>query len=60
MGLDGTEGAQAILAQGGKVLIQDPKTAIIPSMPKNAIKSNPQAVICKPEQMHEEIAQFAK
>ncbi len=60
MGLDGTEGAKAILAQGGKVLIQDPKTAIIPSMPENAIHGNPQAIVCKAEQINEEIAQFAK
>ncbi len=60
MGTDGTEGAKAILAQGGKVLIQDPKTAIIPSMPENALKNNPQAILCESTRMHEEIAQFSR
>ncbi len=60
MGTDGAEGAKAILAQGGKVLVQDPKTAIIPSMPENALKNNPQAILCELIKIHEEIAQFSR
>ncbi len=36
MGQDGTKGAKVINQQGGTVLVQDPTTATIESMPKNA------------------------
>lgn len=37
MGRDGSLGIQAIAEQKGTILIQDPKTAMVPSMPKSAI-----------------------
>ena len=39
LGRDGTQGAQLVADMGGKILIQDPKTAIAPFMPKSAIQS---------------------
>jgi two-component system chemotaxis response regulator CheB len=39
LGSDGTAGATAIAAAGGKVFIEDPKTAIAPQMPKSAIEA---------------------
>jgi two-component system chemotaxis response regulator CheB len=39
MGRDGTQGVQMVADMGGKVLIQDPKTAIAPFMPRSAIES---------------------
>ncbi len=40
MGKDGAYGAGYINAAGGKVFVQDPKTAILPSMPEAVIKIN--------------------
>lgn len=40
MGKDGAYGAGNIHAVGGKVLVQDPKTAIVPSMPEAVVKIN--------------------
>ena len=39
LGVDGTQGAAHIVAVGGEVLAQDPKSATAPSMPKNVILS---------------------
>ncbi len=36
---DGSQGIRAIRAQGGIVIVQDPKTAKVPGMPTNAIAS---------------------
>jgi len=40
MGKDGAYGAGYIHATGGRVIVQDPKTAILPSMPEAVIKIN--------------------
>lgn len=40
MGKDGAYGAGYINAASGKIFVQDPKTAIIPSMPNTVIKLN--------------------
>lgn len=39
MGRDGTLGASEIAAAGGSVIVQDPRTAIAPSMPQTAINA---------------------
>ncbi len=39
LGHDGMNGAQTIAKNGGKILVQDPKTCIAPSMPESVIKS---------------------
>jgi two-component system chemotaxis response regulator CheB len=38
MGEDGSKGALHIQAAGGKLLVENPQTAIAPSMPRSAIK----------------------
>jgi len=40
MGKDGAYGTGYINASGGRVIVQDPKTAILPSMPEAVIKIN--------------------
>lgn len=50
MGKDGAYGAGYINAAGGKVIVQDPKTAVLPSMPEAVIEIN----------MADEIAPLAK
>ncbi len=39
MGRDGTEGMNWIRSKGGKTVVQEPSTAVIPSMPQAVIKS---------------------
>ena len=39
LGVDGTQGAAHIKAAGGEILVQDPKSAVAPSMPKSIILS---------------------
>jgi two-component system, chemotaxis family, protein-glutamate methylesterase/glutaminase len=39
LGVDGTNGAAHIKAAGGEVLVQDPESAIAPTMPKSVILS---------------------
>jgi two-component system chemotaxis response regulator CheB len=38
MGRDGAEGMARIKEKGGKTVVQDPSTAVIPSMPQAVIK----------------------
>ncbi len=40
LGRDGTLGAAVISAAGGKILVQDPASAVAPSMPRSVIKAN--------------------
>ena len=40
MGSDGTQGIQAIKAHGGRVLVEDPRTASYPEMPRSAAATN--------------------
>jgi two-component system chemotaxis response regulator CheB len=40
MGDDGLDGAREVKNQGGKVLAQDPKTAVVSSMPDEVINAN--------------------
>jgi two-component system chemotaxis response regulator CheB len=44
MGRDGAEGAQAIEAARGTVIVEDPATAMLPSMPEEAMAGAPRAV----------------
>jgi two-component system chemotaxis response regulator CheB len=41
LGRDGAQGAAQIASAGGTVIIQDPETAVAPSMPRTAISSVP-------------------
>ena len=42
---DGARGLANIVRQGGRALVQDPKTAEIPTMPQAAIRSTPTAEV---------------
>ncbi len=57
-GSDGTDGAMAIHNAGGRVLVQDPKSAQFDSMPKSVISTGIFDLILRPEQMAEAIAEF--
>lgn len=54
-GTDGTRGIDAIKANGGMVLVQDPCTAKFDGMPNSAIASGNADMIMAPELMPEEI-----
>ncbi|MGV3558553.1 chemotaxis protein CheB [Larkinella arboricola] len=53
---DGADGLQAIINQGGMVIVQDPATAEYPAMPKAALERNREAVVLTPP----EIAAFLR
>ena len=55
MGSDGTLGLQAIKAQGGLTLAQQPESAQFDSMPKSAINAGCADIIARPAEMPERI-----
>jgi two-component system CheB/CheR fusion protein len=59
-GSDGTKGIEAIKANGGTVVVQDPLTAAFDGMPNSAIASGQVDLILPPEVMGEEIAEFVR
>lgn len=50
---DGTEGLKAIKAAGGKLIVQDPETALMPVMPRSAVESASPDYIMTVEEMLE-------
>ena len=50
-GSDGSRGARAIQAAGGRVLVQEPKTATFATMPQNAIEAGCNAEVMAPDAM---------
>lgn len=58
MGTDGTLGAKAIKAAGGTVLVQDPSTAVIDSMPAAVIKAGLADEILPPENIAKRLAEL--
>lgn len=44
---DGTAGLMVIRADGGVAVVQDPKTALFPSMPQSALRRVPDAYVAK-------------
>ncbi len=52
-GSDGALGLEAIIAAGGRGLIQDPATAKFDGMPSSALAASPGARVLPPEQMPE-------
>jgi two-component system chemotaxis response regulator CheB len=45
MGRDGAAGLGAIAAQRGTTVIEDPRTAVVPGMPREAKKMAPDALV---------------
>ncbi|MBU1567976.1 MAG: PAS domain-containing protein [Proteobacteria bacterium] len=59
-GADGAEGARAIAAGGGTVLIQNPADAPHPEMPQNALLACPTAETLTATQMAEKVLEIAR
>lgn len=55
-GTDGTKGIEAIKAQGGTVIVQEPETAKFDGMPNSAITSGNVDIIASPAQMAKDLA----
>ena len=49
MGDDGLDGSKEVKNQGGKVIVQDPETAVVSSMPNEVINANLADRIVKPK-----------
>ncbi len=58
-GSDGKHGAEAVHAQGGLVLVQEPSSAKFDGMPLATIGAGVADAVLPPEQMHAKIASFA-
>ena len=56
---DGALGAAAVAAAGGAVLVQDPRDAVVPSMPESALAAVPAAVSLPAGELAREIARRA-
>src|SRR5690606_12501898 len=48
---DGVEGLTSIVQHRGRILVQDPLTAEVDYMPKQAIEALPEAIVLRPEQI---------
>jgi two-component system CheB/CheR fusion protein len=57
-GEDGAKGVQAIHKQGGKVLVQEPCSAVFGSMPRMAIKQDHPDLVLTPSQLAQELLPF--
>lgn len=58
-GQDGAAGTRAIVAAGGRALVQDPDGALAAGMPQTTLSGCPQADAVELERMAERIAEFA-
>ncbi len=57
---DGTSGLMVIRAHGGVAVVQDPSTALFPSMPENALERVPDAVVASLPEMAGVLAELVK
>jgi len=60
LGRDGSNGAKTISNNGGIVLIQDPDTAVAPSMPNAAIMLGFNSKIVKQDMMAQTIKRYIR
>ena len=58
MGADGSAGAGAIRKAGGYLIVQDPETAVLDSMPRTAIRSGFADEILAPEKIMKRLIQL--
>lgn len=58
-GADGTQGLEAIKAEGGLAIVQDPLSAKYDGMPHSAIASGVVDIVLTPAKIAEELARFA-
>ena len=59
-GTDGTEGAKAVSAAGGMVIVQEPASAVSPAMPRSAIATGAAGLILPAEEIPAKIAEIAR
>jgi two-component system, chemotaxis family, CheB/CheR fusion protein len=59
-GIDGGEGVRAVREAGGIVLVQEPSSAVYPSMPANAVATGAAHFVLAAEEMPERIAEIAR
>lgn len=59
-GADGADGARAIAAQGGTILVQDPASAPHPEMPQNTLLACPTAQALSPEFLATKVLEIAR
>ena len=59
-GMDGSEGVKRIKEGGGIVLVQEPGTAVNPSMPQNAIATGAADMVIPAEEIPDKIAEIAR
>jgi two-component system CheB/CheR fusion protein len=59
-GMDGSEGVKRIKESGGIVLVQEPGTAVNPSMPQNAIATGAVDHVIPAEEIPDKIAEIAR
>jgi len=45
MGNDGAAGLRALVAAGGYAVVEDPRTAAVPGMPRRALEESPAASV---------------
>ena len=57
-GTDGVDGARAIRAQQGLILVQDPETAKYDGMPRAALAAGVQDYVLAPEAMAEQLVEY--
>ncbi|HEX3661167.1 MAG TPA: chemotaxis protein CheB [Acidobacteriaceae bacterium] len=55
---DGTSGLMVVRAHGGAAIVQDPETALFPSMPENALEQVPQAKVLALEAIAAELVRL--
>lgn len=59
-GTDGTRGIEAVQQHGGMIIVQDPHSAKFDGMPNSAIAAGYADFVLSPEQMPEEILNYAR
>ncbi|RYY40435.1 MAG: chemotaxis protein [Chitinophagaceae bacterium] len=59
-GTDGTRGIEAVQQNGGMIIVQDPQSAKFDGMPNSAIAAGYADFVLSPEQMPEEILNYAR
>jgi two-component system chemotaxis response regulator CheB len=60
MGSDGTQGAIAARRQGAYVLVEDPRTAVMPGMPHSALEAGAVDRALPLERLHEAIIEVVE
>ncbi|NVB85432.1 MAG: response regulator [Kofleriaceae bacterium] len=60
MGRDGAEGAGALERAGAMVFVEDPDSAVVGGMPREALKAAPSAVVVPASQLGDALARFGR